>query len=98
VALVELAQLPVALQKLSQRGLRVVLIQRATEPFAGTIAQQVMPSDALGYAHEMYAALRKMDSTGADVILIEAPPQDDRWQGINDRLRRAAFGSSVVLE
>ena len=97
VALVELAQLPAALQKLSQRGLRVVLIQRATEPFAGTIAQQVMPSDAFGYAHEMYAALRKMDATGADVILIETPPQDDRWQGINDRLRRAAFGSSAVL-
>jgi len=97
VALVELAQLPAALKKLNQRGQRVVLIQRAIEPFAGTIAQQVMPSDAFGYAHEMYAALRKMDATGADVILIETPPQDDRWQGINDRLRRAAFGSSAVL-
>ena len=45
------------------------------------------------YAHNLYAHLRAMDTAGCDLILIEAPPQTAEWEGINDRLRRAAFGS-----
>ena len=44
------------------------------------------------YAHNLYAHLRAMDTAGCDLILIEAPPQTAEWEGINDRLRRAAFG------
>ena len=98
VALVALENLQAVIGEMHQRGLRVALIQRAVQPFAGTITQHIMPSDAVGYAHEMYAALREMDLTGGDIILIEAPPQGDQWIGINDRLRRAAFGSSNVLD
>jgi L-threonylcarbamoyladenylate synthase len=29
--------------------------------------------------------------------VVEAPPSDPDWQGINDRLRRAAHDSSAVL-
>ena len=46
------------------------------------------------YAHNFYAHLRAMDTAGCDLILIEAPPQGAEWEGINDRLRRAAFGSA----
>jgi len=42
--------------------------------------------------------LREMDSRRADVILVEALPQTADWQGINDRLRRAAFDSSGILK
>jgi L-threonylcarbamoyladenylate synthase len=45
------------------------------------------------YAHNLYAHLRAMDTAGCDLILIESPPQDAEWEGINDRLQRAAFGS-----
>jgi L-threonylcarbamoyladenylate synthase len=38
-----------------------------------------------------------MDGKGADVILVEAPPQDGAWLGVNDRLRRAAHGSTGVV-
>jgi L-threonylcarbamoyladenylate synthase len=38
-----------------------------------------------------------MDHTGADIILVEAPPQDSAWLGVNDRLRRAAHGSTGAL-
>lgn len=45
------------------------------------------------YAHNLYAHLRAMDIAGCDLILIESPPQTAEWEGINDRLRRAAFGT-----
>jgi L-threonylcarbamoyladenylate synthase len=98
VALVELTKLPATIQKLVDHGRRVALIQRASQEFAGTITQLNLPSDPIGYAHGLYAALRTMDLANADIILIESPPEDARWQGINDRLRRAAFGSSSVLD
>jgi L-threonylcarbamoyladenylate synthase len=31
-------------------------------------------------------------------ILIEQPPHSLAWQGVNDRLQRAAFDSAGVLE
>jgi L-threonylcarbamoyladenylate synthase len=39
-----------------------------------------------------------MDQTDAELILVETPPQDDAWLGVNDRLRRAAFSSSGIVE
>ena len=45
------------------------------------------------YAHALYATLRAMDAVGADLIVIERPPRGADWDGVNDRLRRAAFGS-----
>jgi L-threonylcarbamoyladenylate synthase len=47
------------------------------------------------YARQLYASLRQLDAAGADLMLIEAPPDGPEWQGINDRLRRAAFGSGA---
>jgi L-threonylcarbamoyladenylate synthase len=57
-----------------------------------------MPSDPQGYAHDLYAALRSMDHVSADIILVETPPQDAAWLGVNDRLRRAAHGSAGALK
>jgi L-threonylcarbamoyladenylate synthase len=54
--------------------------------------------DAHAYAHALYADLRALDRDGADLILVEQPPQDSAWQGVNDRLRRAAFDSAGVVE
>jgi L-threonylcarbamoyladenylate synthase len=38
-----------------------------------------------------------MDGAHADVIVVQTPPSDDVWNGINDRLRRAAHDSSGIL-
>jgi L-threonylcarbamoyladenylate synthase len=57
-----------------------------------------MPSDPQAYAHALYAQLRSLDQVGADLILVEQPPKTTAWQGINDRLQRAAFDSAGVLE
>lgn len=62
------------------------------------VAHYAASAQPVDYARELYAALRTLDSSGADIILIETPPQHRSWQAINDRLRRAAYGSAVVLQ
>lgn len=49
--------------------------------------------DAAGYARDLYSRLRELDALNLELMLIEAPPQGPEWDGVNDRLRRAAFGS-----
>jgi L-threonylcarbamoyladenylate synthase len=50
------------------------------------------PAGATAFAHELYANLRALDAAGADVILIEAPPADEAWIAVRDRLVRATRG------
>ncbi len=57
-----------------------------------------LPTDAKAYAHGLYAGLRLLDEKKAQVMLVELPPQDEAWRGVNDRLRRAAFDSLEILK
>ena len=57
-----------------------------------------LPSDSKAYAHGLYAGLRLLDEKKAQIMLVELPPQDEAWRGVNDRLRRAAFDSLDVLK
>lgn len=75
-----------------QAGRRVALLSFADAP-AAVRAHIRAGSDPHAYAHGLYAALRELDADGCDVILVEAPPVGGEWDGVNDRLRRAAFGS-----
>lgn len=101
VALADPLQLPQTLQALAAAGRRVALIHHASDAAvsqAALVARQQLPAQADGYAHDLYAALRAMDATHPDLILVEAPPADGDWQGVNDRLRRAAHDSHGVVE
>jgi L-threonylcarbamoyladenylate synthase len=49
-----------------------------------------MPGDAQAAAHELFAVLRELDEAGVDQIWVERPPADPAWDGVNDRLQRAA--------
>ena len=49
-----------------------------------------MPSDAAAAAHELFAVLREIDASGAGAIWVERPPPDAQWDGVRDRLERAA--------
>jgi L-threonylcarbamoyladenylate synthase len=95
VVLQERAALAASLQALAAAGRKAAVIHYTDLPAAH--AGTRLPANPEGYAHDLYAALRAMDGTGADVILVEAPPQDDAWLGVNDRLRRAAHGSAGTL-
>lgn len=50
----------------------------------------VVPAVASAYAKSLYANLRTLDAAGADLILVEMPPDTPAWVGVMDRLRRAA--------
>jgi L-threonylcarbamoyladenylate synthase len=50
----------------------------------------VLPDEPAGYAHGLYAALHEADASGAELIVIEAPPNDAAWRAVHDRLSRAA--------
>lgn len=97
VALVPEPQLAQTVERLAAGGHRTALMRRASAASEGVIAQLQLPVAPDGYAHALYAALREMDAIGADIILVEAPPAAPAWQGVNDRLRRAAHDSTAVL-
>jgi L-threonylcarbamoyladenylate synthase len=48
-----------------------------------------MPREPQGYAQRLYAALRELDGTGCELILVEAPPETPDWAAVRDRLVRA---------
>jgi L-threonylcarbamoyladenylate synthase len=45
------------------------------------------------YAHDLYAHLRTLDKAGCVKILVQELPTDERWEAVNDRLRKAAARS-----
>ncbi|MCZ8131921.1 MAG: L-threonylcarbamoyladenylate synthase [Steroidobacteraceae bacterium] len=45
--------------------------------------------DAVRYAHDLYANLRRLDAAGAAEILVEAVPPSADWDAVRDRLARA---------
>lgn len=51
-----------------------------------------MPDDALETARQLFAVLRDFDGIGVKLIWIESPPDTPEWEGVRDRLRRAAAG------
>ena len=50
----------------------------------------VIPHDAEAFARALYGELHRCDAAGAELIVVEAPPETPEWSGIADRLRRAA--------
>ncbi|SHH52269.1 L-threonylcarbamoyladenylate synthase [Massilia sp. CF038] len=95
VAMQDSAQLASTLATLAAAQRRVALVHYSD--FAPTHAAIRLPAHPDGFAHALYAALRAMDTAGAELILVEAPPQDGAWLGVNDRLRRAAHGSVGIV-
>ena len=49
-----------------------------------------MPADATQAAHDLFSVLRDFDARGVRTIWIETPPQTLDWEGVRDRLNRAA--------
>ena len=76
------------------RGGRCAALCHSQPPQAGMPhAWLMLPADPVGYAHDLYAALRDMDHAGVDLIAVEAIPDDPAWAAVADRLRRAAAGA-----
>ena len=57
---------------------------------AAHLLQRRMPDEPAAAAHELFAVLREFDTLGATQIWVEEPPRNSVWDGVRDRLRRAA--------
>jgi L-threonylcarbamoyladenylate synthase len=51
---------------------------------------RTMPDAAERAAHELFSALRELDAAAVAAIWVERPPPDAEWDGVRDRLQRAA--------
>jgi L-threonylcarbamoyladenylate synthase len=49
-----------------------------------------MPADADAAAQDLFFALRELEAAGVAAIWVEQPPPAPAWDGIRDRLTRAA--------
>lgn len=54
------------------------------------ILQRRMPDDAAAAAQQLFAVLRAFDAEGVKLIWVETPPATPEWEGVRDRLTRAA--------
>lgn len=104
LVLIDSAELLPLLQRLDNAHIAYALMHYSAQYSALThekqkaMLDQQMPDHADAYAHRLYSSLRTLDAKNAELIVIERPPTGDEWQGVNDRLRRAAFESSDVVE
>jgi L-threonylcarbamoyladenylate synthase len=84
-------QLKAALQLLGQAPLKLAVYSRVSPPAGGRgITHHPMPDAAAEAAHELFSVLRAFDDKGAQLIWVEEPPDTAEWEGVRDRLRRAA--------
>jgi L-threonylcarbamoyladenylate synthase len=51
---------------------------------------EALPDDPAGFARGLYAALHRLETSGAAQALAECPPEGPAWGAVRDRLRRAA--------
>jgi len=54
------------------------------------VVQRRMPDDAAASAQQLFAVLREFDAEGVKLIWVETPPDTPEWEGVRDRLQRAA--------
>jgi L-threonylcarbamoyladenylate synthase len=83
-----------ALEMLAQHGsgLKLAVYSRCAIGAGHGVEVRRMPDNAAAAAHELFAVLREFDTHGAQLIWIEQPPAAAEWEGVRDRLQRAAAG------
>ncbi|MEO8278245.1 MAG: L-threonylcarbamoyladenylate synthase [Ideonella sp.] len=56
----------------------------------GGLLWRTMPARARAAAYELFSVLRELDAAGVQLIWVEQPPPGSEWDGVRDRLQRAA--------
>lgn len=83
--------LETALRMLGPQPLRLAVYSRSLPAGAAPgLIHRRMPLRPDAAAHELFATLRDFDSMGVQLIWVEEPPADAEWDGVRDRLQRAA--------
>jgi L-threonylcarbamoyladenylate synthase len=74
---------------------RVAVLATFPAPFEmPLVSWHIAPADPAGFAHDLYANLRRLDALGCDRIIVQKPA-GQAWQAVLDRLKRAATGSGA---
>lgn len=84
--LVDLVNLPAA----PQSGNTLAVYSRTGAALPAGARWLQMPSDPVLAARALFAALRALDTPGTSQIWVEQPPNVPEWEGVRDRLKRAA--------
>jgi L-threonylcarbamoyladenylate synthase len=70
---------------------QVIGVYSRLAPVAGPAWRHVaMAGDADTVAQQLFSVLRELDAAGVDAIWVERPPPTADWDGVLDRLQRAA--------
>ncbi|MGV3683670.1 MAG: L-threonylcarbamoyladenylate synthase [Acidovorax sp.] len=67
-----------------------VYARTAMRTRSSRLVMRRMPDDAAATAQQLFAVLRSFDDEGVKLIWIETPPSGPEWEGVRDRLQRAA--------
>ncbi|HWI11917.1 MAG TPA: L-threonylcarbamoyladenylate synthase [Burkholderiaceae bacterium] len=80
-----------ALQVLGDEAATLAVYSRGVLPAAARgIRHRRMPALPAQAAHELFSVLRELDAEGVQLIWVEEPPPEPEWDGVRDRLARAA--------
>jgi L-threonylcarbamoyladenylate synthase len=91
VRLMDAAALQAALDLLGADANHIAVYARtAIRCQSRKVVQRRMPDDAAATAQQLFSALRAFDAQGVRLIWIETPPAEPAWDGVRDRLQRAA--------
>lgn len=96
VHLMDAAELQAALNDLNTHKAPARVAIWARQPMrvhptlSARVVRDAMPQDPVACAHALFAQLREFDRQGVEQIWIERPAQLPEWEGVLDRLTRAA--------
>ena len=68
----------------------VGVYSRTALPAHPGVLHRTMPANPASVAHKLFAVLRQFDTHGVRQIWVETPPEGPEWDGVRDRLLRAA--------
>ena len=91
VRLMQAKAIQTALDLLGPDAAHIAVYARTTVRIRSEkVLHRRMPDDALASAQQLFAVLREFDAQGVKLIWIETPPDTPEWDGVQDRLARAA--------
>jgi L-threonylcarbamoyladenylate synthase len=91
VRLMPTEMLRTALKVLGSEPLKLAVYSRSVPSgVAPGVAHRRMPAKPEQAAYELFSILRELDREGVHLIWVEEPPPGPEWDGVRDRLDRAA--------
>jgi L-threonylcarbamoyladenylate synthase len=96
VVVVDAAELNATIEQVVDRH-RVAVIALAEVASDPQVTRLAAPVDADEYAQELYAALRKADVSGMDLVIAVPPPATGVGHAVRDRLNRAATDDTSAV-